>query len=74
MLDPFTVHLNGEFSPSLLESICGENPAIEANKLKWPNLGNLVIQMPKVEEDAPSELLNKKPLLEEEKVKSIKSN
>jgi hypothetical protein len=68
-LDPFTVHLNGEFSPSLLESISAENPAVETCKFQWPNLGNQVIQMPIVKEETPSELQNKKPLLEEEKVK-----
>lgn len=66
--DPFTAHLNGEFSPSMLESICGENTAVAANKLKWPYLGNLVIQMPKVEKEMSRKPLNKKPLLEEEKV------
>ncbi|XP_066595033.1 U3 small nucleolar RNA-associated protein 25 homolog [Prorops nasuta] len=44
--DPFSLHLRNDLSDNLYEAVSSIPQIMETNKLNWPTLGNIVVQLP----------------------------
>lgn len=57
--DPFTLHLKYDFHNDLYSVLNNSPVSMKIEKLSWPTLGNVICQIPKVEEN--TEKTTKKP-------------
>ncbi|XP_015587698.1 digestive organ expansion factor homolog [Cephus cinctus] len=65
--DPFSIHLRNDLSDNLYEAVSAVPQTMETQKLTWPTLGTIIIQIPKVSEkdlESPKQKL-KVSILEE---------
>ncbi|KAK0082100.1 hypothetical protein PV325_011059 [Microctonus aethiopoides] len=49
--DPFSIHLNNDLSKEMYSIVSSVKSSTETHNLTWPNLGRIIVQIPKSEND-----------------------
>ncbi|XP_001603443.2 digestive organ expansion factor homolog [Nasonia vitripennis] len=65
--DPFTIHLRNDLDNELYQALSNLPVSLSTQKLKWPNLGNVICQIPQVDKVKESAMKKQKVSVLEDK-------